>query len=367
MYGTDVKRIFDAKKTYKGFLSNTKANDLFREALVLSIEDIYENLQTQGDYDAILKSIKVNQIFSLNNNRIYTAPLDIVNITHPANFVLTTLLPHNMKVGDSFTIANVAGFTTPVNGVRVVTAITSTTSLGFAATFTGGTYTATTGKITAHSLSAIPKMAADYSQLLTVKTKYTRNVGVKVTAISKTAPITYIVDKKNNNIKTGELLSISGVLGNTNANGNLYVKKITSTKFSTYYDKDLTIPTSGNGSYLGSATLKRTYYKYCTPISSQTKISEYEVATIANPMVERGNNQLLFYPTDYTCEEITMDYLTTDLIYIDCTNSTIDLIDSYAEDFLYSVINRSVQLFADRFSDQGLQQSSMVEQKQTEQ
>lgn len=365
MNGVDVKRIFDAKKTYRGFLSNTKLNDLFRESLTLCIEDAYSNLQEQAAYDEIIKNIKVNQIFSVNSNRIYVSPLDIVNVTHPSAFVLTTALPHNMKIGDSFTIENVAGFTTPINATQVVTSVPSSTSVGFTATFTGGTYTATTGQVTAHSLGGIPKMIDDYYQLLAVKTRYVRNIDIEVTAITNTAPVTYTVNKRSNNIKTGELLTISGILGNTNANGNLYVKKITSTKFATYYDKDLTIPVSGNGEYLGQAKLQRAFYKYATAVSSQTKISEYEVATITKPMVERGNNQLIFYPSDYTCEQITVDYLSTDLTFIDCTNTTIDLTDSYSEGFLYVVINRAVQLFADRFSDQGLQQNSLLEQQQT--
>lgn len=365
MTGQYISDLFDAKKTYKGFLSTNKKNTLFREALILSIEDVYKNLQTQSNYDAILKVIKTNQIFSVNNNRIYCAPLDIINITHPSDFSLTTALPHNMKVGDSFTIANVAGFTTTVNGVQVVTLITNDFTFQFAATFTGGTYAANTGQITTHSLSGISKIITDYNHLLAVKTKYIRNVNVKVTKITNTTPITYTIDKRNNNIKTGELLTISGVLNNTNANGNFYVKKVNPIKFEVYYDKDLTIPVAGNGTASGSAVIERASYKYAVPLFSQNKVSDYEVATILKPMFERGNNQLIFYPLEYSCAEVTMDYIGNTTVFIDCIDTKIDLLDSYSEDFLYSVINRSVQLFADRFSDQGLQQNSLLEQQQS--
>jgi hypothetical protein len=56
-------------------------------------------------------------------------------------------------------------------------------------------------------------------------------------------------------LHTGQQITISGVTGNTAANGTFYIKKNTSTTFSLYSDANLTVPVAGNGAYIGGGTI----------------------------------------------------------------------------------------------------------------
>ena len=361
MTGADILVEFNRQifKAYSNFYNTTKMNGLLKKAIVVSLEQQYDELVEQKNFDALSPIIKLNQVFSLNNNQINTAPLDIVNITHPADFVLTTRIAHNMAVGDSFTIANVAGFTTPVNGVQVVTAITNTLSFGFAAVFTGGAYTANTGQITTHTLAGVSKIATDYNHLLAVKAKFEQTLTYKVTDITNTQPIKIVLDTINNNIISREQVVVSGVLSNTNANGTKYFKKINRKTFGLYNDEELTSVTYGNGSFQGLPKLKRVFYNYCVPTVSIEKINNYDDASMSKPKFEQGDKTIKLLPAN--CTEITMDYISNAVVFIDVANTTIDLLDTYNQEFLYLVISKAVQIFSSEVSDPNKYQTATAE------
>ncbi len=54
----------------------------------------------------------------------------------------------------------------------------------------------------------------------------------------------------------GQKVVITGVAGNTSANGEYFVKVLSSTTFALYTDAALTIPQPGNGSYTGGGIWK---------------------------------------------------------------------------------------------------------------
>lgn len=363
MTGADILIEFNRTifKAYSNFYNTVKMNGLLKKALIVSLEDQYENLAEQKNFDNLSPVIKLNKVFALNNNQMVTAPLDIIDITHPADFVVTTRFEHNMAVGDSFTIANVAGFSTSVNGVQVVTVVTSDFSFGFAATFTGGAYTANTGQITTHTLDGVSKIATDYNHLLAVRAKYEQTLNYKVSDITDTQPIKIVLDTINNNIVSRELVNVSGVLSNTNANGDKYFKKINRKTFGLYNDEDLTVSTSGNGSFQGLPKLKRVFYNYCVPIVPIEKINNYDDATMSKPKYERGDKMIKIIPDSVVCSEITMDYISNAVVFIDVTDTKVNLEDTYPVPFLYLVIAKAVQLFGAEVNDQSKYQTASAE------
>ena len=368
MTGADILVEFNRQifKAYSTFYNNTKMNGLLKKALVVSLEQQYEELSEQKNFDALSPVIKLNQVFKLNNNRINTAPLDIVNITHAADFTVTTRIKHNVKVGDLVTLANVAGFATSINGVQQVTLLQNDYSFEFAATFTAGSYTAGTGQITVHELNQVSKMVADYNHLLAVKAKFEQVLTYKVTDVTNTQPIKIVLDTINNNIVSREMVNVSGVLDNTNANGDKYFKKINRKTFGLYNDEDLSVSTTSNGSgaFQGLPKLKRIFYNYCVPTVSIEKINNYDDASMSKPKFEQGDMTIRIMPENVVCTEITMDYISNAVVFIDVADSNVDLLDTYNQEFLYLVISRAVQIFGAEVNDQQKYQTAAIEVKE---
>jgi len=370
MFGTDFKRILETKydKTYSAFLNSTKQNDLVSEALTASLLDGYRMLQREEAFADMSNIIVTNKVFLVNNNQIYLWTLDITDVTFSVLVVtVTTRLPNNLAIGDSVTLQNIAGFVAPtLNGTaHAVTAVTSNT-FSFNIAAISGTYTANTGQLVSHQLGGIDKLVPNFNYLLATKQKYHQNIGVKIIGATNAQPIVVTVDKRNN-LKTGEFINQSGIVGNTNANGNFYIKKLNNFKYALYRDKDLTIPVSGNGSYQGIGVVSRIVYKVGTPVFSSTKIDSFEQASISNPKYERGDGFLKLQPSDQTCIEVSLDYIKVAPVDIDVTNSVIELEDTYSIEFLYYVMAKAVNLFAQYYRDQELYQTSAIEIKQGQQ
>ncbi len=55
-------------------------------------------------------------------------------------------------------------------------------------------------------------------------------------------------------LRDGQMVTIAGVLGNTNANGSYFAKRLSSTTFQLFTNSALTIPREGNGNYTGGGT-----------------------------------------------------------------------------------------------------------------
>lgn len=370
MTGAEIKREFDREifKAYSTFYNPVKQNDLLRKALIVSLEDRYKNLIQQKDFDDMSSVIKVNKVFELNNNKIYTAPLDIVSIAKfGTNFIVFCSKPHNINIGDSVTLANVQGFTPTafINNIFTVTNFFfSTTQFSFTLNATTGVHVANTGQVVKHDLNGVDKMANDYNHLLAVKAKFEQLLPYEVSNITNTQPISIVLSTINNNIVSKEQLTISGAVSNTNANGTFYVKKINRKTFSLFLDKDLTSSTLGNGDYQGLVLLKRLFYNFCVPLISTEKISNYDDATLVNPAFERGDKMIKIAPYEFECTEITMDYVTNAVVFIDVNDSVIDLSDTYPNEFIYYVISKAVQLFAQEVNDPEKYKSATTEQQQ---
>lgn len=368
MTGQDLKRVFDSKKLYRGFVNNTRCNDLFREALVLSIEEEYNDLEKQGQYDDIQSLIKTSQVFAVNNNKIYTLPIPITLITPSASpTAITTTIPHNLITGDLIYLTGVAGTISTINAQFFAVTVTGTKTFTVVFNSAALVYTANTGQIAQHQSSAsIPKLISDYTHLLIAKFKYSQVIpNVRIVDATNSQPITITLNTRNNNIKTGEQITNMNIYGNSNANGTFYVKKIGTLKYQLYIDKDLTQAASGNGIYTGGGIVTRPVYKYAVPLFSYKKVSPYDNPDIFNPAFERADKFIKALPEDSVCQEATIDYISDSIMLIDCTDSSVNLVDTYPEDFLYQIIDRAVVLFAERFKDTELLQTSMMEEKES--
>src|SRR3990167_819186 len=268
--GADIKRIVETKifRPFSNFYNNTKLNDLMKEALYSSINDVYDGLSEQVDYDDLVSVLRTEQVFGVNNNKIFVSSIPVVSITalSGTSLSIVTSLPHNLAVGDSVEFSDVAGITTVpvINSTAFAVTITNDTTFLITVTSNTGTHTANTGGVDSIADGTYDKLVSDYGDLLAIKAKYTKTLDLTITDAKNSQPIRIKVNKRNN-IKTGEKINISGVTGNSNANGTFYVKTINDFQFDLYIDKDFQNPTTGNGACGGTPKVKRPYYKIASP------------------------------------------------------------------------------------------------------
>lgn len=370
MFGIDIKIEFERQifKNYSVFYNTTKQNNLFRKAIVSVLEDKYRNLVEQKDFDDLGGVIKLNKNFQLNNNSIYISPLSITTITKLGTTFLFNFggLPHNVKVGDMVFFTGIQGTLTfsSLNSLPFIVQGAFFGEFAFSITSSAtGLHTPNTGAITSHyeNNGSIPKMSPDYNHLLAVKAKFEQVLPYGVSDVTNTQPITLVLDTINNNIVSKEQLTLSGILSNTNANGTFYAQKVNRKTLNLFADKDLSKPTLGNGNYQGQAVIKRLFYNYAIPLISTEKISNYDDATTERPAFERGDKMIKIAPYDYDCLEISMDYISDAVVFIDVTNSVIDLENTYPAEFLYYVIAKAVQLYGQEVNDSQKYQAASAE------
>lgn len=206
----------------------------------------------------------------------------------------------------------------------------------------------------------------DYEHLLAVKSRYYINTNLTITGASRETPIIITV-KEQNNLRSKEQLIIAGVTGNTNANGTYYIKKLISKKFALYSDKDFITPIASNAQYIPlapdtvPARISRIYYNYCKPYKSDRKIGIYGQPTVTDPKFEISKNKIKFYPATEVTTEITLDYITKAVVFIDPEDNVIDLEETYNYKFLIHVNNGAVKLAAEMLRDAELLQTSTME------
>jgi hypothetical protein len=365
MTGFDFDKLFDRKtdKAYTGFFNPTKKTALYREALILAIENKYRNLDEQREYDDLSGVTKTNQVYSLlpsQANQIYTQPLAISAITVTSSqLIITTVFPHYLAVGQNMTTSGIQGYTTanPINGTFPVLSVTNANTLTLSGSFGSvmGSWTAGSGQI------SFANMISDYRHLLTIKAKFTRPLkALSITNATNATPIVITVSTYNN-IRTGEQLQINQVVGNTAANGTFYVQQISSFSFQLFTDKALATPVVGNANYVSGGIMAKVDYQYASPLVPDRKKDMYSAATSIYPKAETANGMLKIQPFDLSCTEITIDYITTDLVDINPLDSALNLELTYPADFLYYVADTAANLAAKTVRDQELLQTSTTD------
>lgn len=368
MNGTEFKLAFERKinKSFSDYYDPSELDELFKEAIILSLEESYQNLITQNTYDEVSSIIKTNQVFNLNNNRIYESPISIVLITPSASpTTITTTLPHNLITGDFVYLTGVSGTINTINAQFLPVIVTSNKSFTVPFNSTGLVYAANSGQISQHQDSnSIPKLIPDYVHLLAVKFKYNQTIPtIKIVDATNNQPITIKLNTKNNNVKTGDKITNAGIFGNLNANGNFYVKKLGALKYQLYYDKDFLQAASGNGVYTGGGIITRPIYHYATPLFSYKKISDYDKPDIYRPAFERAESFLKANPEDVVCQEATIDYISTNTVFIVSTDTVVDLEGTYNLDYLYKIMDKATELFFLETKDFQSMQSEVIEEQ----
>ncbi len=217
--------------------------------------------------------------------------------------------------------------------------------------------------LTANQISLVPGGAgiANYRHLLITKGRFLSPQYVTVTAATNATPIVITIGQRTN-FRSGERFSLSGLGGNTAANGSRYFKKLNTYQFALYTDEFLQVPVSGNGTYTSGGQISRIEYNECKPLRSGEKYNTFAIGTVYDPKYETGDGYLKIMPFNITCDEITADYVHLPAQVIDVTDSTTDLLPFYSQMFLDELVTETAKLLGQDSRDQLLVANTTNEQ-----
>lgn len=330
-----------ANASYTSFVDATKANRIFREALIKSTDRKYLTLDEQKTFDEISAIITTEQVFSINNNKIFTAPISITNITFGGGLAtFTTLFPHNLVTGDSVTISGVLGLTPNPNGVFTVI-VTSTTTFTIVFVLPIGTYTAGSGQI------VFSKLVSDYGHFYSVRCKFTElQIGLYVTNTAGASPIGLTFNQRNK-FRNSSVIQLQNMTATPAANGVFYYRKDTNNKGRLYTDEDLTIPSTGGvTSTISQGTINYIWYNEAKEKFADRNIDPYQEATVELPLFETADKFLKFYPANKICSQITLSYFKNLTVFIDARDNTFDLSLVYPEKYQSFIMDIALRIYS---------------------
>jgi len=150
MVGTEFDEIFQNKidEQFSGFTNPEKKRQVFKEAIILAIEEKYRQLDVQKEYDELSTVIKTEETFIPVNNAIFTkgtttpvisdyehllavkskyiinTNLTITGASRETPIVITISEQNNLRSKEQVEIANVTG-NTNANGTHFIKKISS--------------------------------------------------------------------------------------------------------------------------------------------------------------------------------------------------------------------------------------------------
>lgn len=340
---------------YTGYLDTTKANRLFRVAYINVIQSLYDTrLNQQNSYDQLsyLVALDVQRVPSPGNT-IFHRPVPVTALTYILTVItVTTEIPHGLVPGDTFIPRNLAGtltLPTDLNGIAgTVTAVISPTSFQYdIGVAPAGVHTANTGQL------ELTQSFYDYLHLLFARTRFIEPTYLSISDATNTSPIR-IVFTKRNRFRTGDYLRIAGVLGNTNTNGDHYVKQMKERIYGLYSDENFQTPITGNGAYISGGSVSEIVTATVKDKKYDQKGNIYGDATALNPRVQQGLLQFKIYPASIPCDQVTFDYIRKPPAEIDAANNTIDLERYYPLFFLDRLVDEAVKIFGFEVRDGNL-------------
>lgn len=367
MTGAELKAVFEqrADTAYSSYWSDAQLNRAFASAFIQSIENIYKNrLVKQSEYDALSYLIAIDQVYPVGANTIAFGSTftSIATITYVGTLVtVNTLLPHDMFTGMSVTFSGIIGSGTIVNlnGQSYPITVTGTNSFTFTASFAPtGVATPINGIIT--PLYAVP----DYYHFLYGKARFTSPIENTVIEATNTSPIRITLLRRGR-IREGDQVLISGIVGNTAANGTPYVKQLNDTQYLLYSDAKLKTPVSGNGGATTQGVISQIFYSSLRCKVPDQKGTVLGSPTVENPFFQQGKLYGRMLPLTETCDEVTLDYIRKPLQQVDVADASINFSNWYNEDFQYELVDRAVKLFAESTRDGSLLsiETSIIEEQ----
>jgi hypothetical protein len=218
------------------------------------------------------------------------------------------------------------------------------------------TFIKTETPFTPTNLNRVSLTTNSINHILSAKAKYLKQIeDMVIVDASNSTPI--IIETFNaTNIRRGDIIKISGIQGNVAANGEFYVLPLNKFKFALYSAPGTVSPVAGSGTYVQSFNVlfQRVYYNYCQMLKADERANSWKGATVTFPLYEYSEQDVKFYPSNSTegyPVEVTMNFVTSSVVYFDLSDGVTDYLLIYPEKFIYNVINFAARSFDLSFRD----------------
>lgn len=203
-----------------------------------------------------------------------------------------------------------------------------------------------------------PNTVPDYNHLLDLFVYQIEPIKANVTAATATSPIKVTLSRQTN-LRTGDRIKISGVVGNIACNGIRYIEMINQTQCKLYSDVNLTVPVVGNFPYVSGGTIERYVGTYAQ--NSRQKTAALAKAKLYFPKYEIANGYLKILPKNIQVFSVVLDYISNPSTFIDVTNSTINLELTYSYRYITNLANEVNRLLGMDSRDLPLTMQSQAE------
>ncbi len=356
MTGAELYNVLELKSdvNYSGYISNSDANRFFAESLTDAIQDTYRNrLNEQNSFDEISYLIATGQKFNINptTNTMYLGatqiPLQMIwNVG--TSVTVTSSIPHDLITGTRVqfkSITSSSGNLIQLNGQIYTITVVDLSTFTFTSNFTispVGTFL--TGIIT------FPDTVPQYSHLLKGEAQFTKTTLFTVVASTSATPIKITLNKRSY-FRDSDQIVISGIGGNTNANGTFFLKYANEFQYFLYADEDLQTPVSGNGNQTGIGSIAEIIKSSLRFKRSDEKGSIYGKPTVQSPFYQQSYNLIKILPENQPCNWIKLDFIRDTPFSIDVTNNTLDLTNYFPDSFQYLIINHALKIFFESTKD----------------
>lgn len=350
--GTDFQFAFERRvdKMFNDYYDVQTSRDFYRRVLRLGLIEKFEALDKQRRYDELRSFIVLNKqlpilVNSLTTNRILLQDLNVVSYSqtldslgNAISAVVTTSLPHNVVDNDSIYIQIEDTLGGTLMDSFVVASVLNSNS------FQINNPPVTLGTFLSGFVRNNNTAVNDYLRLNSIKVRYKKKSDIQIAAFNVVpSKIEFVVDSYCK-LRTGDYISISGVLGTTSANGDWYLKQTAPKKYQIFEDKTLTTPVLGNAKYISGGNLYE--FIITEPIFQEKpdQITVIDKPTYEFPRWSMSQGGIVIEPAPYL-DQAYISYLSIPPFDIDPENNTLDLLLFMPQELIEYLVDYAAKLF----------------------
>jgi hypothetical protein len=341
-FNKEVERRID--KVYSDYYDPATQKAFFRRSLQLSITSKYNVLDTQKRYDEIRSLLVYAREVPATTGRILLQPIAVTAYSYvfsplfpSASFsTITTAFPHMLQNGDTASVS--------------VTGSTGTLSIsGAVATVTDFTFSILTG--VAGNIGSFRSgnvvttdMVQDYMHLFSVRAAYVFENEDEIDSVNATPSKIEITLQKRSQLRDGNKITISGVVGANGMNGERYVKQIGTRRYRLYNDEELLSPVVATSAYVSGGVITSTKINSCFQLKPDQYVQKVDSPTKRFPRYQMADNAIIIEPKS-NLQYVEMDYIKLPPFEIDPLNNDTDLLLYYSQEFIEYLVDFTARLF----------------------
>jgi hypothetical protein len=341
-FNKEVERRID--KVYSDYYDPATQKAFFRRSLQLSITSKYNVLDTQKRYDEIRSLLVYAREVPATTGRILLQPIAVTAYSYFANplfpststSTITTAFPHMLQNGDTASVS-VTGSTGTLSISGAVVAVTDYTftilsgAAGNIGTFLSGSVVTT-------------NMVQDYMHLFSVRAAYVFENEDEIDSVNATPSKIEITLQKRSQLRDGNKITISGVVGANGMNGERYVKQIGTRRYRLYNDEELLSPVVATSAYVSGGVITSTKINSCFQLKPDQYVQKVDSPTKRFPRYQMADNAIIIEPKS-NLQYVEMDYIKLPPFEIDPLNNDTDLLLYYSQEFIEYLVDFTARLF----------------------